>query len=1053
MQLDDRQSIAAGSLDRSMIVTAGAGSGKTRVLVERYLKLITRETKGVFAGPERVVAITFTEKAASEMRIRVERSLRQLIMDDKGTDRSASLKCIMERLPQARISTIDSFCMNLIRKYPLHAGVHPEFSVIEPGDAKQLKYDSLKEALATVTGTLGVSERDELGRSITEACKNPSNFIKVMEARMNSKFTWGAEPYDGGASGVGLILTRIRDKAISLYIERLGRLKSLDFALMEDRAVKLLACEMGDEIRSGIDYLLVDEYQDINVIQDRLIRGLILPEGSTMEEIIATGKLFMVGDLKQSIYRFRVAEPKIFEAWIEKGKSTGNYVNLENNYRSNPVLVEFNNRLFSKLLGGTFEESKAGRLCFDENGCALVHVLASPKNEKGLLYDKTAEKVLEILKNSKCRDSEGAPRKLSYRDIAILTPTNSGIDPYAEALERCGIPAVIYKSGEFYQSDTVAFVISLLSVALNDSDDIAAYQLLASPAYRVREATLASLCIYTNSLSSCLYSENDDLRAHFFDDGEYGDFLRARDAVIKCRATRNSHSTREMLELLCEENDLEKDVISGYGRRGIANFRKLIELSSNAALSLGNAADFLRHLRTYRENGIQVDEPNILDDDEDAVRLMTIHKAKGLEFPVVILGQGNVDMEGKIDNDESEIVQLEDGSLLPKVSEDHPLYPEYSSRVSNLQRLSDQERQRLMYVASTRAEELLVISGSEASKQTGKEGTKVPRKQKYFFGKLEEAMETAGICDVLWRDDMTLNNLTAMKEEPAEPDPVHDSRFVERMLARSNDQIVRFSPSSLMSYISCPKAYLRRHWFRLPESDLPSSGTGGRENGGYNASDLGTIVHFIAQRVERPQDLEEALAYAKEAFRGQLEGNPELMSRVESLSSNYCEFLASNASGGEVKKEVEFCLKVGEFFLEGIIDRLEGIGNNSWIITDLKTNNIEKQSKEMLGKKYEIQLLSYILAAAKVLGSTNVKARLAFLVDNTFVEQPMTDILTIEEKLYGLMSQASRLPEKCKCLDDACQYCEKTGECQEIDIEDAEPEVARDETDDLSSEV
>ena len=136
MQLDTNQKQAVELQDRSLVVTAGAGSGKTRVLVERYIELITKMTDGQMAGPDRVVAITFTEKAAAQMRSRVERALRDRISNESDPNRLMQLKGMLERLPAARISTIDSFCMNLVRRFPIYANVHPEFSVIEPADAQ-----------------------------------------------------------------------------------------------------------------------------------------------------------------------------------------------------------------------------------------------------------------------------------------------------------------------------------------------------------------------------------------------------------------------------------------------------------------------------------------------------------------------------------------------------------------------------------------------------------------------------------------------------------------------------------------------------------------------------------------------------------------------------------------------------------------------------------------------------------------------------------------------------------------------------------------------------
>ena len=219
------------------------------------------------------------------------------------------------------------------------------------------------------------------------------------------------------------------------------------------------------------------------------------------------------------------------------------------------------------------------------------------------------------------------------------------MEPYIRAFKKHGIPVAVMKSGTFYQSNSVAFIISLLGTAINDADDISAYQLLASPSYGIREATISSICYFVRPISGCLTEEVPDIREYFFDQDEYDSFDRARLIVLAVRRMRSSYGTRELLEKLADDFGFEEDILRGYGRRGVANFRKLVELSSNAALSLGNLIDFQEHLTSYKSREVQADEPDILDDDEEAVKIMTIHKAKGLEFPVVILGDGNYDLE------------------------------------------------------------------------------------------------------------------------------------------------------------------------------------------------------------------------------------------------------------------------------------------------------------------------------------------------------------------------------------------------------------------------
>ncbi len=232
-----------------------------------------------------------------------------------------------------------------------------------------------------------------------------------------------------------------------------------------------------------------------------------------------------------------------------------------------------------------------------------------------------------------------------------------------------------------------------------------------------------------------------------------------------------------------------------------------------------------------------------------------------------------------------------------------------------------------------------------------------------------------------------------------------------------------------MSYINCPKEFLRRQWYRLPEEEKAAVAGDSSAKPHYSASELGTIVHFIAQHSENREEGKVAMEMAKAAFSASLPGNQALMSRVQDLVNNYYDFIEKHKCQGKLMKEVNFSIAIEEFILEGMIDRLEEDGKGVWTVTDLKTNNLNKNDSESLAKKYEIQLMAYMYAAGKALGTKDISSRLLFLVDNSIVKIDNVDFEIIEARLLEIMKSASTMPEECKSLSQACEKCDKKREC------------------------
>lgn len=542
------------------------------------------------------------------------------------------------------------------------------------------------------------------------------------------------------------------------YAARKKQLGCVDFADLEHLALKLLTVDISNpdickpsqvalELRNNYKYIFVDEYQDINPVQKLII------------DMVRSGNnLFAVGDVKQSIYGFRGAEPQIFLDHLKEASptpspnSTAQRVDLNQNFRSDPGILNFANTVFEKIM----TKSIAG-LDYDENAkmtpssaprpdqptpavelCILEKtnsrsstdtdqpddIAAASNRQRQAIF--TARRINQIVKNcefnifDKNLNQYRPPR---YSDIAILMRSPSKkVNDYIETLNLYGIPVTCSDSTGFFETTEITDILALLKVLDNPKRDIEFASVLRSPFFNFTDSDLTELALNTKKISAAdLYQSAVEFAAH---DCELAERLRAAIATIKKwqQTARRAIIADLIWQIYTQTNILGFVSALPNPAARKANLLKLHEraiqfenfVSSASCPSLARFIEFLEKLREKQQDWSSAEPPQ---SSKDTVRIMSIHKSKGLEFPVVFIVELDTNFKSPEKNDILIDNQLTLGMQhIEKESNlkiNSPLYQLISDKHFHA---SLAEEMRILYVALTRPQHKLILIGSQSRK-------------------------------------------------------------------------------------------------------------------------------------------------------------------------------------------------------------------------------------------------------------------------------------------------------------------------------------------------
>ena len=607
--LNPMQREAVFTTEGPLLVLAGAGSGKTRALTHRVAYLI--EEKGV--KPWNILAITFTNKAAGEMRERVN----QLV--DFGAD-------------SVWVSTFHSLCVRILRRFIENLGYTTDFSIYDSDDTKTLMKQIFKDL---EVNQKVLKERGVLG--VISSAKNemisPEEFLLSAKADGDSR------------------LQRIGE----LYMEYQKRLKknnALDFDDLLVKTVELFQAkqEVLEYYQDRFRYIMVDEYQDTNTVQFKLVSLLAAKYRN----------ICVVGDDDQSIYRFRGANIKNILSFEETFPGA-KVIKLEQNYRSTKMILDSANEVIKNNAG------RKDKTLWTENEVGERPVF----REFGSSFDEAEWVVRDIVK-------KGGP----WKDYAILYRTNAQSRLFEEKCIAYNLPYRLVGGVNFYQRKEIKDILCYLKTIANGRDDLAVQRIINVPKRGIGAMSVARVNMFAMENDMSFYEALERVQAvpgigkaalkiGVFTDqiGEFRKMLREEKTIKDViEAVLEKTGYREELK---EEGEVEAE-------SRLENIEELI----NKAVSYWESADE-PSLSEFLEEVALVADIDSMDESEDRIILMTLHSAKGLEFPYVYL------------------VGMEDG-----------LFPSMMSLMEGPEAL--EEERRLCYVGITRAEKRLTLTAAKS---------------------------------------------------------------------------------------------------------------------------------------------------------------------------------------------------------------------------------------------------------------------------------------------------------------------------------------------------
>src|SRR5262245_13969435 len=756
------------SFDKNTVVWASAGTGKTRKLVEVYLDLLEQ---GV--DPLRIVAMTFTEKAAAEMRDRIRTALYA---------KAGQWMKTIALLPAAPISTIHGFCGMLIRDHGFELGIDPSFTILDEQRSLDLARESARDMIRQeirsgneeVEQLFGDFGLDGLVEAIVSAgywtnslgvddawLESRVQAQRIAASEIQNRLAADIRKYGGDFQTIGELADELeankarhplrkRDDPSAL-LPQIGQIAGAAAAERLSRLVKISAERFRAKKRAanGMDFddlllgardllknhgeirrhyqnhfqaLLVDEFQDTDEVQAEIIS--LLAEDPDRPGLFSRRKLMIVGDPKQSIYRFRRARVTVFFRLLDRIRAEGGALeHLQDNYRSAPPIAHFSNQLCEVMMDG---HGKIGEIAgADVDSSYRIRFsdqdLLKPKSDApflGITYvaaesgakaaqgrEMEAEAIARLLKEWK---SSGQIQ--SWKEVAVLLRAMTNVEIYLGALEAHDIPVYVVQGTAFYQKSEVSDLIAFLELVLHPQDELLRAIVLTSSLFGVPVGALYDHQGGPRSASAIARSL------------EKRPPLQFEDLLRFWVERRDSATAAEILQDVIRKTDFDVVLMAQKnGPQRVANVGKLIEITRMLARQGTTALDdVVRYLRDRaHDTTIRESEAQIVSQGDDVVRLLTVHQAKGLEFDIVIIP----DLAARTARGSSDRLFFSDrwgllvgaGYGLHRKPLPHALILEEKKYEDDQQY---EEEKRLLYVAVTRARKMLVL-GEGFSKQAG----------------------------------------------------------------------------------------------------------------------------------------------------------------------------------------------------------------------------------------------------------------------------------------------------------------------------------------------
>ena len=1102
------QALAINTIKSNVSLLAGAGSGKTYVLMKRFVQILRAD---VSVNPTNIVAITFTRKAADEIKGRVRQAVSECVEQAQNDLERLRWQEHLQKVESAPISTIHSLCSRILRDNPVETQLDPEFTILEDFEAQDFFKETLQQylrknikenaALRRLVQTYGVNsfvnQVTALGDKLSELVREDNlaePYLKakeelpalqqklfaavreVIEAREAlvaktkgrqtlteaaglldemQKQLLAPEPDCSLLDASGVV--KVSGKALAAELTNLKNLRQeLNNVLLNAKGcdlvqdwlavlqefyaclsarkqennvlfnddLDLLAIEhlqkneaLRQKYQERYKYIMVDEFQDTNERQRQLIYLLC---GNKLD---GKNNLFIVGDVKQSIYRFRHADVSVFNKVKEDiAQNAGQNLGTQS-------IVESCNTAFCQLMDLPKEE-----ICLEHHegantGGAKVCLLQVPYKSKdddlGAKEDKWQKEAEAIAAYLQQELPKVEPQLRPGASKAILLRAMTHCEILRQTLQGYGINCVVVKGKGFYEQQEVLDILNLLAALHNRYASLELAGALRSNYFGLDDATLTQLFWQTENdkpLWDVLQAVGSgELQLNLPPEQQ----ALAMQAAERLRSLRQAAALMALPELFAQLwDELKPEFVLSQQENGpskLANVKKLRRLAQQyCQTKQASLAEWLQNVKDLRASSSK--EPAATVQADDALQIMTIHNSKGLEFDLVILPQ----LDKSVKGDTASIKYLpgkegEQGLLGIKVPDKElqlqksGVYELAKARDSELE---EEESRRLLYVAMTRAKKQLLMVGTVAEEKLPEAVIGLPS-AKGWWQQLQAVYEAdwekrESSCP--WVRLLCANALSPAVAQQGEQEQLAlEPLALAPLPAYAACGRTCFTASALQTYLHCQRQYYYQQVLAVPELEQTVAGEQAHE---LPASVTGSIVHK-ALELYNGYNAEAVFAIALYEF-----APGAAATQAKSMFDAYIVSDLYKALPKKQKRELEFVQPLQqELAAEGVIDLLAFDEADKMIIVDYKTGTPPEPDEVKLGYAYQLAL--YKDAAEKLYpGKRVVRAELHFLQNMSVWQLPL-DKSYLQEAVE-LCEEISGKGEEddfaCIC-NESCAYC------------------------------
>ena len=1057
-----------------VMVEAGAGTGKTGVMVDRYCRLVCE--RGV--SPDAVLAFTFTDKAAAELRQRIRAEVERRA--EAGSERAEEL---LPRLGGAWVTTIHGFCNRLLSAHPVAVGVDPRFRVLDAPETERAAGEAFDEALeaflaagdrdrentaaafdigglrAMVIGahaelrSRGASEprlpeppEPDVGAALREAAAvaaetlpelkpgsanhelvehalalldgagDPPGLDQMAALRTGSK----AKPIAAYREAIEAALSRVAEAGEGglayRHVAELLQLFSQRFAIAKERRagidfedLQLLAAhllertETGATYRARFSHLLVDEFQDTNRLQLRLIEALRGPKC----------QLMVVGDELQSIYGFRHADLDVFRRRREAIEASpgGETLPLSGNFRSRPEVIGAVNAIGERLLAG-YTPLRVGALPAQADlpgaGPAVELLLTGREgwDEEGIQLDPVTDARTPANQLAEARFLAARLRELAEQGVergamVVLLRAFTRLDAYEDSLERAGLRPYVVGGRGYWSQQQVADVCALLATIANPLDDQALLGTLASPACGVSPDTLWLLRaaagrgrqLWPTVELAAGSGEDEEVDRERLEQVPAAELLLLRrfaETLVELRRRAASLSLAGLIDAAVSETGYDLAVLMRpAGEMRFANVRKLMRLAAEYESAEGRDLRGLLDFLAARADA-DADAPAATAvEGHDGVRIMTIHSAKGLEFDVVAIPHLS---RGLLPATRTPLLTLGREPEAPRVgmqlrrlgARSINLYAQ-RELCEDAQKREAEEELRLFHVGATRARQRLLLSGVIRPTPPSREshGKAVIERIAAAFEIDREHDSKIAIAPPEPRPGLEATfapSEIAVHHNLASPERAAALTVVRKEAEGARE--IGIGPAPLVAPRTAraarrPLSYtaISAHGEDEPEPPRTESDGGGAARG------IG--VHALLEWSQANEWREPTAELVDRISRSGEVGTAELSK--EALLAPVRAWLGSSffrervQSAEKSRAEVPLLVEVAGAVLRGSIDLLVETEGKTPLIVDYKTDRVGASTPAELAGRYEVQQAIYALAVAEARDAEEVELAYVFL--------------------------------------------------------------------------